>query len=269
MSARLIEARLKNYSSTVLGLSHDGSTGRILWCPNDSSDFGSCVKLVCKHPEWRNRLLEMKMYPRHSERWHWIVDHWDDLERLYDISQTTPPDSVESSHAHHLLKMNLQCTFHHMPLYSLSSLPDVKARFDLGTNSPWRVVDDGWYGAFVPVDLRWDPKPTSDDDIPICMGIGYDKESIERLKERCIGNEAKMSRLSLYRLVDVSTGSSPEIRYVDVYDSEMCLVSQALIHSPPYPDHPFWKEVEGPQFHWIVSAPLVPGQWYDEGVLNE
>lgn len=52
------------------------------WCyPYDPSDFNRCRKLLELIPEWRERLHEVAaMFPE----WKGIVEHWDELDRLFD-----------------------------------------------------------------------------------------------------------------------------------------------------------------------------------------
>lgn len=288
MSARLIETRMKNYPSSVLSWSHDGESGRVLWVPLDGHDFASCVKLIRLHPEWRANLWEMKMYPRHHPRWSWIVDHWDQLEQLHDLiwdNPQIPQQKEQKDQAYHLLGHNLASIPYRLPLFSLGSLERVTegsteddlqaANFDLGLDSPWVLeAEDDWYGAFFPASTNINKFYL--DEIPICMGVGTFKlkpdgeEEMAPLKKRCSeANEMAMKHLSLYRLRDCDPSSS-KILYVDVYfvhGGDEHLVSQALIRAPP-PDHSFWEESSTQKIHWVVSPPLEPGVWYEEGVLN-
>lgn len=48
--------------------------------PLDSSDFGRCLRLLDKIPEWRPRLGEMS---HQGPAWAALISHWDELERLY------------------------------------------------------------------------------------------------------------------------------------------------------------------------------------------
>jgi hypothetical protein len=54
--------------------------------PNDPSDFGRCRRLLQKFPHWRNRLDEVSdRYPE----WKPLVEHWDELNRLYEEEYPT------------------------------------------------------------------------------------------------------------------------------------------------------------------------------------
>lgn len=59
-----------NIASKYFGLGH----------PLDPSDFDRCVRLLNACPELRDRLDEMKEV---SDKWAILVDHWDELERIY------------------------------------------------------------------------------------------------------------------------------------------------------------------------------------------
>lgn len=54
-----------------------GSFG--LGYPHDPADFGRCYRLLELVPQYRNRLDEMRVSPV----WDALVNHWDELERLY------------------------------------------------------------------------------------------------------------------------------------------------------------------------------------------
>ena len=48
--------------------------------PYDPSDFGRCFRLLCLFPEWRKNLHRVaEVFPK----WGPIVDHWDEMERLW------------------------------------------------------------------------------------------------------------------------------------------------------------------------------------------
>lgn len=52
--------------------------------PLDSGDFGRCFRLLQRFPHWRHRLAEVAdRYPH----WEVMVEHWDELERLYGESR--------------------------------------------------------------------------------------------------------------------------------------------------------------------------------------
>jgi hypothetical protein len=49
--------------------------------PYDPADFGRCVRLLNRVPEWRGRLGEVAaIFPR----WQPLVDAWEELETLYE-----------------------------------------------------------------------------------------------------------------------------------------------------------------------------------------
>ena len=59
-------------------------TPPIIWWeqspPLDPDDFGRCYRLLALIPNWRPRLAEVSaLFPQ----WQRIVDHWADLEALY------------------------------------------------------------------------------------------------------------------------------------------------------------------------------------------
>lgn len=48
--------------------------------PHDVYDFGRCVRLIDRFPEWAHRLPEVaQRYPK----WSPLVERWDELVRLY------------------------------------------------------------------------------------------------------------------------------------------------------------------------------------------
>lgn len=49
--------------------------------PHDPSDLGRCIRLLELFPEYRARLNEMRFV---SPVWAQLVDHWDELETLYN-----------------------------------------------------------------------------------------------------------------------------------------------------------------------------------------
>lgn len=51
--------------------------------PSDRDDFGRCHRLILKMPEWRARLPELAAA---HPRWAGIVEHWDELVRMYQRS---------------------------------------------------------------------------------------------------------------------------------------------------------------------------------------
>ena len=53
--------------------------------PHDAADFRRCLRLLEYIPEWRKRLPEVaERFPS----WKGIVEHWDELERLYEEGRT-------------------------------------------------------------------------------------------------------------------------------------------------------------------------------------
>ena len=48
--------------------------------PYDPADFGRCYRLLKAFPEWRARIGEMATVAG----WRLLVEHWDELERLYE-----------------------------------------------------------------------------------------------------------------------------------------------------------------------------------------
>jgi hypothetical protein len=48
--------------------------------PHDADDFGRCQRLLKAIPGWRERIGEMALAPG----WGKLVEHWDELEKLYD-----------------------------------------------------------------------------------------------------------------------------------------------------------------------------------------
>ena len=57
-----------------------GGTHYLVHVPQDVGDFGRCVRLLEKFPDWKNCLQQM--VKKHSE-WKDIVDNWDLLEKKY------------------------------------------------------------------------------------------------------------------------------------------------------------------------------------------
>lgn len=55
--------------------------------PHDPSDFRSCMQLINQYPVLRSHLYEMKDV---SPQWAQIVDHWDELEALYETERKRP-----------------------------------------------------------------------------------------------------------------------------------------------------------------------------------
>jgi hypothetical protein len=54
--------------------------------PLDPSDFGRCYRLLALFPEWRSRLSEVaEKYPK----WKELVEHWDELEALWEKESPT------------------------------------------------------------------------------------------------------------------------------------------------------------------------------------
>lgn len=49
--------------------------------PHDADDFGRCYRLLKRFPEWRHRLLEMKLA---HPAWEPFVTVWDELTGLYE-----------------------------------------------------------------------------------------------------------------------------------------------------------------------------------------
>lgn len=49
--------------------------------PHDPDDFGRCYRLLKAFPEWRKRLSEVAVA---LPKWKPMVDHWDEMERLYE-----------------------------------------------------------------------------------------------------------------------------------------------------------------------------------------
>jgi len=49
--------------------------------PLDPDDFGRCYRLFQMFPEWRLRIKEMR---RVSPQWASLVDHWNELEKLWE-----------------------------------------------------------------------------------------------------------------------------------------------------------------------------------------
>ena len=50
--------------------------------PNDTLDFGRCIDLLNKHPEWIKRLSEMKQLKR--KNWDRLIAYWDKFTVLYN-----------------------------------------------------------------------------------------------------------------------------------------------------------------------------------------
>ncbi len=73
LSSREIESHMLGLNSTKPDLKH--------WTPVDASDFSRCVKLLDAHPEWKERLEEMKIY---GYTWTKLVDNWTELEIQYN-----------------------------------------------------------------------------------------------------------------------------------------------------------------------------------------
>jgi hypothetical protein len=48
--------------------------------PSDPSDFGRCLRLIEKIPEFRPRLWELATI---SEKWEILVNHWDAIEKSF------------------------------------------------------------------------------------------------------------------------------------------------------------------------------------------
>ncbi len=68
----------REIESHMLGLTP--STKKTSYVPIDHSDFSRCIVLLKNHPEWKERLHEMKAY---GYTWSNLVDHWEKLENLY------------------------------------------------------------------------------------------------------------------------------------------------------------------------------------------
>lgn len=71
LSSREIESHMLGLNSNTKKTSH---------IPIDHADFARCIDILKKHPEWRERLDEMKVY---GYTWSNLVDNWDKLEKKY------------------------------------------------------------------------------------------------------------------------------------------------------------------------------------------
>lgn len=68
--------------------------GRLTAAPLDSADFGRCLRLLLRFPQWRGRLHELRNL---SPEWAAYVDHWAELEALYDRENSPGETSVCSA----------------------------------------------------------------------------------------------------------------------------------------------------------------------------
>ena len=57
-----------------------------VYYPADPDDLGRCIRLLALMPEYRARLPEMADV---SPVWRALVEHWDELEQLYDSEAHT------------------------------------------------------------------------------------------------------------------------------------------------------------------------------------
>lgn len=91
----------------------DGVSSRTIWAvmkgvsldvmrtdtPHDPPDFGRCYRLLEIMPEWRARLDKVA---QKSSRWRPFVEHWEELEKMYEAcldEQRKYQGSTDASHA--------------------------------------------------------------------------------------------------------------------------------------------------------------------------
>lgn len=68
--------------------------------PHDPADFKRCYGLLKLIPEWKERLPEMKTV---SRQWSNLVDHWDELTKMFEENEKTSWTNYEKIGMHILI----------------------------------------------------------------------------------------------------------------------------------------------------------------------
>lgn len=88
VSSETIAYALSGVKLTDLEAGLESRRSNLFWrfdVPHDAGDFRRCLLLLEYIPEWRERLPEVaERFPA----WKGIVEHWDELEFLYEEGRT-------------------------------------------------------------------------------------------------------------------------------------------------------------------------------------